>query len=1812
MSMAQSSRRGVSRFAFIYVLLFFFAPVGATQAALTIQDSYFESEGSYIPLQWSLVIQLSHQVRLQDLDASLIVSVNRQEHPYSLLDPDTGTFLNPGQTPDRVVDLIAVRPERSGRLQSGVRGSRLCSVDIAAGLRGGNDSLTLGRDWSRSFNVYPPLRIESVVAEDDASTVNITFSAHVDKRQLRDQLQLFPAAYVWWWESSVTGNVLSLKGRFMRGRQYRVSLPAGFRSSGAEFAGGEVEFTVPDHQPQVYWQGFEGPSDTTFQPVIERDSRQLVHANTVNIEQLLCETLRVPPLLVPHAIELLMSYDNLAPFDRLESELNRRLSGLRDQLGGSRELKPFLAPMGREAEVFFSQGEHNKWEEISLPLSFRGHASSGGVDIIRLRENRQRSRANTGLTMFRVSDLCLSYKQSASDLLVWATSLATGQPLASVRIIALDDHGAAWYLGVTDAEGLLIKSKYAELTGFSVKSPPAPQKSNDFDPARITMLLAAIEGDASFISFSEKNRLEEGVVDGGLEASRDQRGILFTDRGIYRPGDSVHVKGMLRELSEERAILPIKKTLNLRILDPRQQEVYRSELIGTSYGSVQDSLPLKSWAALGQYTVHVGEDDQKPFASTSFQVQEYRPSRHYCDIRFREDERVNRDYVNHEMTETWVSAIAGARYYAGGAVTHGKLRWQIQAVATSFSAPSFPDYRFGNVSDSVSGFLESGEALLDEEGELPIGIPLGHGALKGEYGLQFEITALDFDGRSAAVTSTWQKRPRYLPGIAGLPDKVAAGQSQDLRCIVLGEDGQPVRNGKLELRVLAKKYSYIQKRDSSGSYSWTRREIWVEKRRDELQLSARGTPYQLHFQDWGNHRVELRYADRSGEVYRSSYLLDSSYAYDRGRHRVKDYPLLQLAVDKQEVHPGESVQLKILPQSPLTSALLCIDHGGHFEASLFPLKKRELEFKATEEMEPNIHVSVLGTLPRSTFPRYRQQEDLNSPGFVYASKKIGVRRNAHPLNVELLGGPQSMTAEPGEWVELDLGTFDHRGKAIPTEVTLGVIDEAVLAMTKWDLPESSQLLSFDLPLQASTGETRKELLGQELDRLLAILPLTGGGGDSEGERGAGSTTGVAQSLRKNFNPVAYFNPTLHTGSDGRVHVKFRLPDTMTRYRIYAFAADQSAGFGSLRSDLTVTRPFYIEPGLPRFFTMGDRFEAELAVFNRTDSPGGIELELLSSHEMSFERVPSGQVIEAQDRRTVAIRGEAVSVGEAEFTARARFMDQEDGVRIKIPVRSGSVDDHHTLLGKFSGSTQVFVDSSVKPSWLPLQSIDEDTHHVRLSLSRSPLLQLEPGLRYLLRYPYGCVEQTSSTLLPLASLKQLIIKGQLPNIGEEEVEPFIAKGVERLLSMRLSSGGFSYWPGGREANAPGSLYALTALQTLADSGYELPETEMSQSWDWLLAELGQSSSEIAGNASLRAWALYLLARSGRHQTNIVSSMISRLRTLPQEAQAFTLLAAGITDPFGRRRLNDLAEALLGGPAWASAPRESQFRARYRADAVRLLAIDRLLPGSQIGDRLAATILAASQGDGRWSATSDTGWCLLALASHYQAANAAMSASLQINVGVEGGQTYAVDLSGPAAEILDLDPEILGSDFIVNLAATQSVPVYYTLALCYPLPPQEQESRSQGFTLSKRIENLNGSGQVKVGDVVKVTLVFDPDRHESIRYLVLDDPLPAGLVAINSALSNEMVPAEADTRGADWYWRWRTPDGLYQLHPSHSEMKDDRVLAFADRLWGGPWEYSYYARAVCAGSFVVPASKVQLMYEPEKMGLSEMTVFEIEGH
>jgi uncharacterized protein YfaS (alpha-2-macroglobulin family) len=147
------------------------------------------------------------------------------------------------------------------------------------------------------------------------------------------------------------------------------------------------------------------------------------------------------------------------------------------------------------------------------------------------------------------------------------------------------------------------------------------------------------------------------------------------------------------------------------------------------------------------------------------------------------------------------------------------------------------------------------------------------------------------------------------------------------------------------------------------------------------------------------------------------------------------------------------------------------------------------------------------------------------------------------------------------------------------------------------------------------------------------------------------------------------------------------------------------------------------------------------------------------------------------------------------------------------------------------------------------------------------------------------------------------------------------------------------------------------------------------------------------------------------------------------------------------------------------------------------------------------------------------------------------------------------------------------------------------------------------VTRRIENTDGTGVIRVGDMVKVTVGLESKRRP-LEYVVLDDPLPAGLVAVNSALATEERPPEESGADEEDYWGYRLEDGTMRFVPNFFEIRDDRVLAFRDYLWSGAFGYSYYARAVCAGEFVVPPARVQLMYDPAVEGFSPVGTLRVE--
>jgi uncharacterized protein YfaS (alpha-2-macroglobulin family) len=277
----------------------------------------------------------------------------------------------------------------------------------------------------------------------------------------------------------------------------------------------------------------------------------------------------------------------------------------------------------------------------------------------------------------------------------------------------------------------------------------------------------------------------------------------------------------------------------------------------------------------------------------------------------------------------------------------------------------------------------------------------------------------------------------------------------------------------------------------------------------------------------------------------------------------------------------------------------------------------------------------------------------------------------------------------------------------------------------------------------------------------------------------------------------------------------------------------------------------------------------------------------------------------------------------------------------------------------------------------------------------------------------------------------------------------------------------------------------------------------------------------------------------------------------------------------------------------------------------MAASELIPDSPLAGKMAAPLLDGMNPYGYWTSTSDTGWTLVALGAYFRGTSFGQG-SVTVTLQQEGQPEVKQDITPKMAHTFAIDAKSFLNNPKVALKATADM--MYQLSVTYPRLDVAKEGFSNDFTISKAIENTNGTDTIKVGDVVEVKLDFTIGStkgryYDDFEYIVLDDPLPAGFVAINSAISNEEQVGNDNEDNEAYYWD--NQYNGYKFAPNYLEIRDDRVLVFRDRAWRGHYYYTYYARAVCEGEFVLPSSKIQLMYSPDTVAYTPQSKVVIVG-
>ncbi|MBM4320863.1 MAG: alpha-2-macroglobulin, partial [Deltaproteobacteria bacterium] len=637
---------------------------------------------------------------------------------------------------------------------------------------------------------------------------------------------------------------------------------------------------------------------------------------------------------------------------------------------------------------------------------------------------------------------------------------------------------------------------------------------------------------------------------------------------------------------------------------------------------------------------------------------------------------------------------------------------------------------------------------------------------------------------------------------------------------------------------------------------------------------------------------------------------------------------LDLVPDKEVYDVGEMARILVKNPYPEADALLTIEREGVSSARWLRLSGSSptLEIPLEEALVPNVFVGLVlvrGRVPAEQAGTANQQSEGPDPGHPlvrmgYAQLRIEKKSKRLAVRVQ----PDAEQKRPRDRVRLDLQVSDAQGKGQRAEVTVWAVDEGVLRLTDYQVPDPVEAVH---PLRGLSVRIGEPLLHLVLERAFGEKGRNAGGSGGAEAQGAG--------LRSKFGTTVLFTSVV-TDARGAARTELELPDNLTTFRIMAVAATAGDRFGSGQSRVVVSKPLLALPALSRFARVGDRLEAGVVVHTSTAASEEVKvraevqgLVLEGTAEQQVTLTPGGRPREVR----FALRAEQPGTATLRFWAEGG--GERDGVEQKIPVQLPVVQEAVATYGETDGRRSEGI--------VPPQGIRPGVGGLELTLASTVLGGFDEGMRQLVEYPYGCLEQLSSRLVPFVALRELQQKLGVPFTGgspQEErqqaqgdlisrwlglqtlslqdtrdPDEIVRRTVRAIEGLQQPDGGFAFWPSSSCSADFGSAYAVLALARSRDAGYPVSSEVLGRAQRFIAETVAAGRCIDCGwgcappRDATRAFALYALSRAGQPRPSYYPELFARREAMPLFARALLadlLLAGGGDAAQGREALAEV--------------------------------------------------------------------------------------------------------------------------------------------------------------------------------------------------------------------------------------------------------------------------------------------------------------------
>ncbi len=1658
---------------------------------------------------------------------------------------------------------------------------------------------------------------------DDRSAV-ITFSsplAGIGPIEARNLVRLSPQ--VEGVMPKVVGNTLVVEGRFAADTLYQLRLePAALKDAKgrplALTAASELYLSFPSRPGFVNWKKTDG--------IAERFGPQMVPVSARGVERV---DLRI------HPIDPLDR--SLWPFP----ENGVKLDETDRPPAPGEQPQPWTLPSdpgGNVANYIRAFGSPSFSELVTLPLSKGDTTTSFGLD---LREPlahiagagkpghyligiRRLDAAPTRQWMrLQVTDLSLTAIEETDHVRFAVTSLSTGQPIAGAKIRLEAVSGRDWKevgSGVSGTDGFI-----------DWQAPGSPGLKF---PAGM-MRRVVVSKDDDILVLDTHHPPRQYAEGGWREDDRfgnerwldwtlrdlDQRGEpdrelchIFTERPIYRPDDAVHIKGYVRHY--EAGLLSIAPASGTLVVEGPGGAEWRWPLELNQYSSFYHKFD-DTTLATGTYKAYLeikGGEAPRPAArendsddndenNQNNDEQAAEQSSPYCHfVRFKKEaHRLPKFEVQLQTPlnsglDAPFSVGLTTEYYAGGVVNDRPLHWRVTQLPFTWMPKARPgfvfsaDQRFsGNQTFRSSPVLERDDKT-DEHGAARIAIDptIEPTAQPRKYVIEATVTGDD----DQTVTNT-QEVLALPPFVLGLKVPRFIEHADKIEPQILVEDsrGAPLSGQKVTVRLLRRQWnSILQASDfTQGSAKYVTEVI--EDKIGETTIVSGADPVKVSFPVKGAavYVVEVESQDKLGRL---QTVKEDLFA---GGERPATWSrppaeIFSAAPDKNAYAPGETAKLVL--QSPFQNgrALAVIEEpDGHNVYQWVTVSNGYATFAMPVKPEYMPRIAVHFVLMRGRLKGDDSQisahADLRKPATLAATQWVTVTPVKNIVKVDLT---YPRKATPAQDIDLTVKLADDQGKPLSGEVTLWMVDQAVLALA----PEAKldPLPQFIVPRHSSMT------LRDSRNMAFGLLPLQEEPGGDEGDEGGPL---MRSTVRKNFTPVPYYEPNLIVGPSGEATVKVKLPDSLTNFKLRAKAVSGPSRFGFGTGDMQVRLPLIVQPALPRFVRPGDSFELS-AIGRVVEGEGGkgraqvklSGLDLTGPAEQSVD----WQVGKAQ-RLDFPVKVPTPTDKKDSVEVTMAIERTGDGARDAFQVTLPILPDRDPIVTRTIAEL-----AADKPLAIPAltEAVRPGSLKRDVLIASRELAALAGGLDYLRRYPFGCAEQRiSQTRADVAALGfGQAIAGEVDRAHTERS----LQATEAWITSAMDGNGLvAYWPGSR-GYVTVTAWALQMLVEANAAGFtvEIPLREK------LVQALRQSLRSnyayfIDGESwSERTWALTALTMAGQGDPAYAAELARKAQFLHVESQAqvaWALAKSGSAPPAVLADLQktlwqgvitrlDHGKEVYGGLQENGRPGAMILPSESRSLAQILRATQAAAPAEQRNRLLSDALLRLGQGDG-WGSTNANAEALLALTETMAAGKGQAGRAVTVT---QGGNPHTLDLAGavPASAMA-----LAAGAADIALTGPSDQPLSVLLRSSY-LPQADGSAAAaaaQGFAVDREqavigpaarrvaLDKPGNHVELGVGEVVEdhVTVTNSADRT----HIAIVVPLAAGMEPLNPNLAT--APPEAK------------PSEPLSLAPSYVAFLDDRVMYFYDELPKGIYHFRLRTRATVPGRFIQPPAAARAMYD-----------------